>query len=185
MSVEDRLRAGLSAETQIVQPDTEIQLAAVQRRRRRRQTARYSAVGATAAAALIGATFVPSILSDGQRMSPARAPRLPGTYVAVVDGSRAAQEDMVGRWALVLEEDGTLDIDPPSSYARAATGAAYSVDGERLKTNALLDHPGCQTTPSGEYTWTLQDDVLDFRVVDDDCPARLVLFDDPTWERQR
>jgi len=185
MSVEDRLRSGLRAESQLMLPRTEDQLELVTGRKRRRQAWRWGGVGVAAAAAtVVGVSVVPGLLPSDGGSAPAESPTLTGTYVVEVSNSAdAAQEDMVGRWSVTVSKDGNLDIEPPSSYEHLTSGAAYSVEGDELSTNAFLDHPGCQTTPLGRYAWTIEGTTLAFDLVDDDCPARLVLFGGQTWER--
>jgi hypothetical protein len=190
MSVEHRLRAGLTREANRVVPRTEEQLAHVGRRHRRRRTIRWSGLAAAAAAAtIVGVAVVPESLPGGESDAPPASVEestLPGNYVVNVVPSRIAErEDMVGRWAVVLTRRGVMEIEPPAGYGRATSGAAYEVRGDVLTTNAFLDLPGCQTVTNGEYQWSLSGRSLELTVVDDPCSARRVLFSGQDWSRVR
>ena len=188
MSVEERLRSGLSSEAGLVSPLTEEQLTQVGRRHRRRRATRWSAWAAAAVAAtVVGVSVVPGQLPGGGSEAPPAAVEqtsLNGEYVVrVAPGSAAQREGMVGRWTVSVTEGGVLEIEPPTTYGRAVSGASYEIDGDLLTTNALLDHPGCQSATNGEYRWTLSDSTLELAVVDDRCPARRLLFSGQSWRR--
>lgn len=185
MSVEDRLRSGLEAQAQLTLPRTEEQLEQVWRRRRRRHEVRWGGIAVAATvAAVLGATILPETLGGGEVSPPVASSGLAGTYaVAVGRSATTVREGMVGLWTVTLSESGTLEVDPPPSYERATSGAAYTTDGGQLTTNAFLDHPGCQTTPSGTYAWTIDGTSVQFEHVDDACPARRILFEEQPWER--
>ena len=108
-----------------------------------------------------------------------------GTYVVDVPDSPAARrEGLVGRWVISLEADGALELRPPPSYTGATTGAAWRVEDELLRTDALVE-PGCQADNGyvGTYRWSLTDDLLVFSLVDDACAVRRALFTGSDWER--
>ena len=77
-----------------------------------------------------------------------------------------------------------LALNPPPDYAGTTAGTAYEVDGTLLRTDALIDHPGCQSTGTanvGTYEWRLDENRLRFTVVRDDCRARVELFTGQEW----
>ena len=90
---------------------------------------------------------------------------------------------MSGRWRMTVQADGRILIDPPAEYPHPTTGASYTVSGSRLTTNALVDHPGCQTGGAGTYTWSVNGPSAQFEVIQESCPARSILFAEQAWRR--
>ena len=71
-------------------------------------------------------------------------------------------------------------------YDGTTAGTSYEIDGQTLRTNALIDHLGCQAsgdTAVGTYEWQLREDRLEFELVRDDCQARVELFTGQMWSR--
>jgi hypothetical protein len=188
MSVEDRLRSGLTADADLVAPRAEDLLGEVRRRHRRGRAARWAGAS-IAAVAMVAATvgvvlLVPEVL-PGRGPDVGASPRssLVGDYtVAVGAGAAARREDMTGRWRVSMTSEGRMLIQPPPGFPGATSGASYAVDDDELTTNALVDQPGCQAEPSGRYRWALSGTALELTALEDRCRARRVLFGG-TWSR--
>ncbi len=191
MSIDQRLRNGLHPVGSDPGPDTLAALRRVEQRAGRQARTARVATGALIAAVIllvigVGVGLQRQGSSDTDTLV-ATAPaeqRLIGTYVVDVGDSRVGREEgLVGRWIVSLEVDGVLELRPPPGYNGATTGAAYRVQGDQLRTDALFE-PGCQATNGyvGTYTWVLAEDVLTFTVADDDCAARRILFTAQAWD---
>jgi hypothetical protein len=108
-----------------------------------------------------------------------------GTYVADVadtPGARSAQ--LIGRWVITFEENGVLVLTAPPEYDGTTAGTAYELEGNVMRTDALIDHPGCQSSGTanvGTYEWRLDDDRLRLMVVRDECQARVTLLAGQDW----
>ena len=191
MSIDQRLRNGLHP----ADPDRGLDTAAAlrrveQRAARQTRTARV-VVGALVAAALVAVIGVGTALQQGRPDTPdvvatqTSEQALIGTYlVDVPDSPAASREGLVGRWVISLEAGGALELRPPKSYTGATTGAAWRVEDELLRTDALVE-PSCQADNGyvGTYRWSLTDDLLAFTVVEDACTVRRALFTGSDWER--
>ena len=170
MSIDQRLRNGLHPADPDHGLDTLAALRRVEQRATRRTRTTRVAVGALVAATLVAVIGVGAALQQGR---PDRADvvatqpseqLLIGTYVVdVPDSSVARRDGLVGRWVISLEADGALELRPPTSYTGATTGAAWRVEDELLRTDALVE-PGCQADSGyvGTYRWSLTDDLLAF-----------------------
>ena len=190
MSIDQRLRNGLHPADPDHGLDTMAALRRVEQRATRRARTTRVALGALVAATLVAVIGVGAAL-QGRPDSPDVVATQPseqaliGTYVVDVPDSPAARsEGLVGRWVISLEADGALELRPPPSYTGATTGAAWRVQDERLRTDALVE-PACQADNGyvGTYRWLLDDALLVFTVVDDACDVRRALFTDGVWER--
>jgi hypothetical protein len=191
MSIDQRLRNGLRPADPDGQLDTLGALRRVEQRASRRARTTRVAAGALVAATLAAVVGVGAALQQGW---PDRADvvatrpdeqAIVGTYVVDVPDSPAARgEGLVGRWVISFEADGALELRPPPSYTGATTGAAWRVEAELLRTDALVE-PGCQADNGyvGTYRWSLTDDLLTFGLVEDACDVRRALFTGPAWER--
>jgi hypothetical protein len=189
MSVEDRLRVGLSGEAEAVTPEVEWQLERVMgrglRRTRMRRAGYGIAVAAASAAAVVLAfnagVFDPSV--NEHVPGPVNQPeQIQGEYVVEISQATDRQADMVGRWRVELADGGVLRLVPPRGYAGTTSGSSYRVAGDVILTNAFVDRPGCQTVERGSYRWKRTGSTLRFAVVDDSCADRELLFADQTWE---
>jgi hypothetical protein len=187
MSIDERLRLGTRREAARIDVDVDAALSIVTRRHRRRTVTRrasWSAVAASILAAL--AVWVPGLLH--------RAPTLPaapdisalhGSFETELGGVEAARQGLDGHWVITFTPDGTLSLEPPTGYVRSTSGAGFVASGDRLTTNALVDHPGCQSTGAGTYTWAADRTTLRLQVLDDGCLARAVLLAGHDWKRIR
>lgn len=194
MLIEERLRIGLRREESVVDVSTDDALAAVHHRLGRRRIGRWTAgIASAAAVAAAGLVGLPLIIgTEGNDVTPPAAsgpatadPRaLHGTYevdVADVAGTRAL--GVQGTWRVTVRADGVLDLAPPEGYGHPTSGAGYVASADRLTTNALVSHPGCQSGAAGSYAWSRTGDLVRFEVIDDACLARAALFADQPWER--
>ncbi|PKH37625.1 hypothetical protein SAMN05192575_101635 [Nocardioides alpinus] len=191
MSIDQRLRNGLHPSGSEPGPDTMAALWRVEQRAARQTRAKRVGVGALLAAVLV------VVIGAGATLQHQRTDRvdvvvvqppeqqLVGSYVVDVPASPTARrKGMVGRWVVSLEADGALEMRPPPTYAGATTGAAWRLQDDQLRTDALVE-PGCQADSGyvGTYTWSLTDDELTFTLVEDDCGARRILFTAGGWAR--
>jgi hypothetical protein len=184
MSIDDRLRSGLSRNGAAIQVAVEPELAVVTRRDHvigRRRVAGVL-IAATAVVAL-----APWALGEAERTPVPVAPGasdLVGTYVVdVPDGTAGGA---AGRWEVTLEEGGALEVQPPSGYDdQMADRLTYAVEDGVIETNVFLDAPGCQLPGAlvGEYTWERSGTTVRFVRVRDECMPRRALFD-AVWKRQ-
>ena len=191
MSIDQRLRNGLHPSDPDHGLDTMTALRRVEQRATQRTRTARVAVAALVAAALVAVIGIGVALEQGRPSSPDVVATQPserallGTYVVDVPESPAARrEGLVGRWVISLEDDGALELRPPPTYTGATTGAAWRVEDELLRTDALVE-PGCQADNGyvGTYRWSLTDDLLVFSLVDDACDVRRTLFTGSDWER--
>ena len=185
MSIDERLRLGTRREAARVDVDVEAALAAVTHRHRRHvltRRATWSAVAASIVVAL--AVWAPGLV--GREPTLPAAPdisALHGTFGADLTGGEAERQGLTGHWVVTFSPDGVLTLRPPAGYVRATSGAGYVAAGDRLTTNALVDHPGCQSTGAGTYTWAADATGLRLEVFDDSCLARAVLLAGHDWRR--
>jgi hypothetical protein len=182
MSIDERLRDGLGRNGAAIPDDTESALDTVWRRRRRALRLR----GVAACVAVVGvAAMAPWAVGEfrdqGQVVATPNSSQLVGTWaVDVPTGS----SDLSGRWIVKVRPDGALDLDPPAGFREQLTpGSTLEVTGSSLRTNALIDYPGCQLPGAaiGQYSWERSGSTVVFRVVSDGCEARQRLFAAP-WE---
>ena len=191
MSVDQRLRNGLRDSVADVDPDPHAALSRVEARARRATRASRWARGALAVAACAaGLALVPPLIDwarDGDRPNGVSEGGLTGTYVVdVADTAPARTAQLTGRWVITFEDNGVLDLNPPPGYDGTTAGTSYEIDAQTLRTNALIDHLGCQAsgdTVVGTYEWQLREDRLEFELVRDDCQARVELFTGQMWSR--
>ncbi len=194
MSVEERLRAGLRADATSLSPaPVERELETVHRRVRRRERARWAgrvAVAGAVAAAVVAIAVITGDRIGGSSVDPVERPPttiadLAGEYV--VDVPATVQGDHLGisgRWVVVVDESGVMELTPPPGGADGASDATLRVEGDRIVTNALHAVPGCQAGEGvGTYAWSADGDTVDFSVVEEDCRGRTLLFTATSWRR--
>ena len=196
MSIEQRLRDGLAENARSIDPFVERELGAVLARKRRRTHLRWAGYGGMAAAAAVVTVVALALIGQRQATTPPATPDtttttsttttngLAGRYVVDVAASKQAEHlNLVGRWVIVLEDDGALELVPPVGYTGIVSGLSYRIEGDRIRTNAFIDSPGCQRTAdqSGLYEWHQSGGVVDFVVAHDDCAARRLIFSGQTW----
>jgi hypothetical protein len=189
MSVDQRLRNGLARIAADVTAEPTSALRTVQRRARRQvRIVRAARVLAVAAALALGVLVAPPALDQVRRLTePAVRPvgELEGTYVVdLADTAANRGAGVVGRWVVTLRSDGVVETTPPVTYPRARTGSTYRIEGDELRTDALVDSVGCQAAGAfvGRYRWARDDATLRFSLVSDACPARVALFSGQDWE---
>jgi hypothetical protein len=184
MSIDDRMRAGLAANAELLPPPVEEHLDAVRRRHRRRTRGRVALV---AAAAVVLAVLAPLgvrwIVDPGPE--PAKpTPSLAGSYRVVVRGE-GPTADMTGAWTVTLGADGRMQVKAPADGLLVADeGLHYQVRGDVLTTNLFLDRVGCQRgdPPVGAYRFAVSGTGASFTTLGDSCEPRLLLFSS-TWKR--
>jgi hypothetical protein len=182
MSIDERLRDGLRLNGAAIPDDTESALDTIWRRRRRRLRLR----GAAASVAVVGAAAVApwavgEFRDQGPTIATSSSSQLVGTWAVEVP---AGSGEISGRWIVKVRPDGALDLDPPAGFREQLTpGSTLQVTGSSLRTNALIDYPGCQLPGAaiGRYSWERSGSTVMFRVVSDECGARQRLFAAP-WE---
>ena len=185
MSIDERLRLGLLREAAQVDAGVDEAMELVIRRHRHRRVLRATALTTVAACvALLVTLAVPAWLAreDGTPAAPSAATII-GAYEAAVSGGEAERESIAGRWRMRLEAGGTISLTAPPGYTRPTSGAGYVATSERLTTNMLLDHPGCQAGGAGTYAWSTDGAVLRLEVLDDQCLARALLLSGQEWRR--
>jgi hypothetical protein len=185
MSIDDRIRTGLSRNSMVPAPPVEQLLDRVRRTHRRRSGIRL--LGVAAAVVLVGLASLALVHAlVARRVEPTRpgGPDLPGTYQVVVPQD-AAVARMRGTWRVSLTADGRVALTaPPTFRAAFGTGATYDVSGSTLTSNVFIDVPGCQrTSPAvGTYRFVVTEIGLELTRLDDSCRVRTVLFG-ASWER--
>ena len=184
MSIDERLRLGTRREGARVDVDVEAALATVTRRHRRRTVTRrvgWAVVAASVLSAL--ALWVPGLLNRPTLPAAPDVSTLHGSFEADLNGLEARRQGLAGHWRITFAPDGALSLQPPAGYVRSTSGAGYVAAGERLTTNALVDHPGCQAAGAGTYAWAADATTLRLEVFDDSCLARAVLLAGHAWRR--
>jgi hypothetical protein len=189
MPAEDRVREQIERSVRNIDPDIGSVLDSVARRgRRRRQLAVAMRVSAVAGLIALVVIAGPSLL-DLLRTSPSR-PNSPvdpysviaGTYGATVppESGVVTKAHMAGRWTLVLDPDGSLELDAPSGFRAETSGITYRMMGQEFQTNAFPNDL-CHAELPGSYLWSKAGGQLRFTVVEDPCDARMALFTGQTW----
>jgi hypothetical protein len=192
MSVDQRLRTGLRSSVTHLEPDPYAALHRVEARARRADKRTRWVTVPLAAAACVAAIAVTPVIVDRAREdeNPPVTGRdsLIGTYVVdVADTPAHRRVQLAGRWVVTLKPDGEVVLDPPVGYDGSTVGTTYEVLDGQLRTDALIDLPGCQVsadTVVGSYRWEELDGGIMFRVVSDACQARIDLLTDQPWQRQ-
>jgi hypothetical protein len=191
MSIENRLRTGLSSNASTIAPETERRLEAVQRRHRKWTTLRWSAASAGLLAAAmavilgIGASplreRMPSVASPAATSAVPSQAILTGEYAAVLP----AGDRFSGRWVLRFKPDGTgtVGVTPPPQYRRVVSGVLYTSAGV-VRTN-LFEQDTCAGRGLGRYAWNRAGPTLTFDVVDDTCTDRVELLTARQWRETR
>jgi hypothetical protein len=171
MSVDERLRIGLSRNAQSYDPDVEVLLqSALSRRRRARWLRRAGATAALVAAACAATVLAmpggwwadrgwPLEPEDGTTSSLA----LQGRFAGEVDVVPAAP-GVAGPWVLDFKAEGVLSVTAPPSY--------------------LFGQDLCTGRPPGRYAVTRTGAELTLLAVDDLCPARVTVLSTTRWSSE-
>ena len=189
MPAEDRVREQIERSVRNIDPDIGSVLDRVARRgRRRRRLAVAARVSAVAGFIAIVVIAGPSVL-DLLRTSPPR-PSSPvdpysliaGTYRVTIapESGVVTQADMAGRWTLVLDPDGSLELAAPPGFQAETSGITYRLVGQEFQTNAFPNDL-CHAQLPGRYRWSKAGGQLRFTLVEDPCDARVVLFSGQSW----
>lgn len=187
MSVDERLRIGLSRNALSLEPDVDAFLATALARRRRSRRIRWAGAtaGLVAAACAVtvlvlsagwgdrGASVVPA---DGSTSSVAVQGRYAGEVAAF-----AAAPSVAGRWVLEFREKGVLAVTAPPAYPGVVSGVLYAVQGAELRTD-LFSQDLCSGQPLGRYAVTITTGGVGFAVVDDPCAQRVAVLAPTTWK---
>lgn len=189
MSVDRRLRSGLARMAAEVDaaPSPALGLVRARARRRNRMGRGVGVLAVAFATALLVVAAPRAVDLVTKNRQPTVRPSSPlvGTFVVDLAGTPANRRaGVVGRWVVSFRPDGSVDLNPPTTYRLSRTGQSYRVDGDRLRTDVLVDTVGCQAEGAfvGTYRWTLDDTTLRFALVSDACPARIALFTGQDWE---
>ena len=88
---------------------------------------------------------------------------------------------MAGQWTIVMNPDGTMTVQAPSTFVGVLGGYRFQPQGSGFRTN-LFAHDVCRRLPWGRYAWYALG-APDFKVAHDPCDARLALLtSEPTYQ---
>jgi hypothetical protein len=182
MSVDDRLRTGLTANAMTFQPAVESNLDAVRARGHRRRATRVALAAALVAAASATA-LVLALPHESDRLPPATpdttsspTTELFGRYEA--DVTRPGR--LTGHWVLEFVGNGTVLVTPPDGYAGVVSGTLFTADGTTLRIN-LFEQDVCTGLPNGELSWSREGVRLVLKEGQDLCAARRLFFTKNDW----
>jgi hypothetical protein len=188
MSVDGRLRNGLSHDASGVDVDVEGFLGDVVRRGRRQRRLRRIGAIATTTAMIIGIVAVAPIIRNAirdqttQPVAPVPPEAIEGTYaVRIAPGDTTGLDvpSLDGLWQLTLRRDGLLTAQGPPATQLSTPPTQYHVDGDQLMTTAF-ESGTCSGV--GVYRWSRQGSTLVLTLVSDACAVRVALFTAHPWE---
>jgi hypothetical protein len=186
MSVDERLRIGLSRNALSVTPDVDWLLESALARRRRAIRARWA--GATAGIAAAACALAVVVLPGGIGRDRG-APTVPADATASVDvrgryaGQVAALQtapSVEGRWVLEFRDAGVLVVTAPPAYPGVVSGVLYAVEGDELRTD-LFSQDRCSGLALGRYAVARTAAGLALTEVDDPCGPRVAVLARTTW----
>jgi len=185
MSVDDRLRQGLSANATTFEPAVETSLDAVRRRGRRAGRARMARAGGlvaatTAAAFLVAVVVRPGVVEDRSPAPSMAEPSPTADLFSRYEADVTRPRRLAGRWAIELSGNGSAIVTPPDGYAGVVSGTIFTADRARLRIN-LFAQDVCADLGNGEYDWSREGDRLVLAVSNDSCEARARFFSDNEW----
>ena len=136
---------------------------------------------AAAAAAVVG-LGVPLLLRSqlaGDEPEPAPQPDvgLSGSWTRQV--TSAQETGWSGRWTVGFDDSGVLVLGAPAGARDVSDGAAYAVDGSRVRMDAFVNSV-CDSLPPGVYAWSHAEGGLRLIALDDPCEPRTEVFEG-TW----
>jgi hypothetical protein len=188
MSVDGRLRNGLSHDASGVDVDVEGFLGdVVSRGRRQRRLRRIGAIAATTAM-IIGIVVVAPTIRNAirdqmtQPVAPAPPEAIQGTYavrIVSADTTGLDARGLDGLWQFTLRGDGLLTAQGPPATQLSTPPTQYHVDGDQLLTTAF-ESGTCSGV--GVYRWSRQGSALVLTLVSDACAVRVALFTAHAWE---
>lgn len=187
MSVDERLRKGLTQNAHSLDPQVELSLDAAWSRHRRARRGRWAAAAsgvlAAACAVLVAVTGGWWVPGPGSAVTPATTPAemvdLRGRYsgeVAMLPSAPGAE----GQWVLDFRSAGVLEVTPPSTYSGVVSGVLYALDQDTLRTD-LFGQDLCSGQPLGAYTVSQSADRLVLTARDDPCSWRVSILEGTTW----
>ncbi|MDP9185113.1 MAG: hypothetical protein M3O29_05545 [Actinomycetota bacterium] len=188
MSVDGRLRNGLSRDASAVNVDVDNFLDDVVRRgRRQRRVRRIGAVAITLAmivAMVVVAPTVRDAIRDHTKQPAVPQPpgAIEGTYAVRIvsrDTSGPATSDLAGLWQFTLRGDGLLTAQGPPAASVSTSSTRYHVAGDQIFTTAFQSGT-CSGV--GVYRWSREGSTLVFTLVSDTCAVRVTLFTARPWE---
>lgn len=180
MSVDDRLRAGLSANATAFHPAVESSLDEVRGRGRRGRSKRIGVaaglVAAASAVVLVVSWPDPSEQPEPSTPAPSPTSELFGRYESEV----TQPGRLAGHWVLEFDGNGTVVVTPPSTYAGVVSGTLFTADGTTLRTN-LFAQDVCADLGNGEFSWTREGARLALAEHDEPCASRGQFFTENAW----
>jgi hypothetical protein len=194
---DQRVRAGLSAAAETVEPAVDALLDQVSVRGRRRRTRGRVLRVVAAALALVGGLSAGVALARSPEQVPAKpgAPtassvwspqpisQMLGTYRAMIPDETMVirSERLAGEWRLTFHADGTIEAIGPSTYSGNLAGATWRPSGNLIELD-IFGEDICKDELPGTYRWTRTPDGLRFDVAaDHGCPARINLLSNRMW----
>ena len=142
MPVERRLRQGFHRNADALEPDVERFLSTVLYRARRRRLVRRRMAASVAVAAMLALAVLGPRVVDAMRNSrlPGISPSetatpgpqgLTGTFQGRLwPGVDAVRVDrMAGQWAIMMNPDGTMDVQAPSAFVGVLAGYRFQPQG--------------------------------------------------------
>lgn len=190
MSVDDRLREGLTRNASAYQPDVETRLrqvmpAAVRRRRLTVIGNRWMPMAAACAVLVL----VLAGIALHVRRTPAPTPTPPVTVEHLTGHLRATLPDrpgalrkdgLAGTWVLHLRPDGTMQVSGPVTYHGVLSAALFDTSGNVLRTS-VFGQDLCSGMRVGTYTWHRVGSRVQFAIADDPCPGRVAVLTTVPW----
>lgn len=187
MSVDERLRIGMSRNAQSLTPDVEAMLSSTLTRHRRTRQVRWAgAAGLVAAACALLALVLPDGWGPGRQGSPVPADRgsasvaPAGRYTGEV-GSLASAPSVAGTWTLDFRPQGVLAVSAPPAYPGVVSGVLYAVQSDELRTD-LFSQDLCSGQALGRYAVTETGARLVLMAVEDPCTVRVSVLTTTRWE---
>lgn len=187
MSVDDRIRSALREQADVFDPSPEIALLSVRNSGRRARWGAASVAAAAAAVVVVAGVAGWNRLQPPAGTGPADQPTSasdPATTSpplrGLVRGDVTKPPDLAGHWALRLNGNGSLDVEPPAAFAGELAGALFTADGDTFRTT-LFQRDRCLGEGTGIYTWLAVGDRIAFEVVSDPCRARARFFEESDW----
>lgn len=187
MSVDDRLRAGLSRNARSLEPDVEALLESTLATHRHARWWRWGGAAGGLAAAACAVVGVVMVGWGGDRAGEPVAPAHTTMSSIVLQGSYAGQvaalpaaPNVAGRWILEFQAAGVLGVTAPATYPGVVSGVLYAVQGQEIRTD-LFSQDLCSGQPLGRYAVTRTGPRLALMAVDDPCPARVGVLAATKW----
>lgn len=188
MSIDDRLRGGMTANATAHQPTVESSLEQV-RGRGRRSHSRRLLIAAGSVAAVSATVLVvawPHATDRSGPIAPAPSPKVLPTASPTsalfdrYESDVSSPAQLAGHWVLELDGNGTVTVIPPNHYAGVVSGTLLSADDTILRTN-LFAQDVCADLGNGEFQWTREGARLALRESDDPCALRRTFFTENRW----